>query len=132
MHKKTVHQVLLKVFSVFVVIGGLVRLVANQQTFQSFMIGELWVSHPYFVYIYRVLGAFVIFAGVTIFMISQDPARYAKILRVWGFCLLLIGAVMGVAGYVLGMSLLHYVIDSLFIFIIAVLCFSLGSQPVQK
>ena len=132
MHKKTVHQVLLKVFSVFVVIGGLVRLVANQQTFQSFMIGELWVSHPYFVYIYRVLGAFVIFAGVTIFMISQNPARYASILRVWGFCFLLVGGVMGMAGYVLDMSLLHYAIDSLFIFIIAVLCFSLGSQPVQK
>jgi hypothetical protein len=131
MHKR-VTQVLLKVFSLFMIFGGLVRLVANEQTFQSFMIGELWTFHPYFIYIYRVLGAFVIFTGVTIFMISQDPLRYAGILRVCGLCFLLISCVMGVAGYVLGMSLLHYAIDSFFVFIIALICFSLGTKPGRK
>jgi hypothetical protein len=132
MHRKAAQQVLLKVFSMFMIFGGLVRLVANQQTFQSFTIGELWVSHPYFIYIYRVLGVFVIFTGVTIFMMSQDPVRHAGILRVVGFCFLLISCVMGVAGYVLDMSLLHYVIDAIFALIIAALCLSLGSQRVHK
>lgn len=128
MHKRVAQQVLLKIFSVFIVLGGLVRLVANQETFQSFMIGELWVSHPYFVYVYRVLGAFVILVGVTIFVMSQDPLRYARILRVWGFCFLLVSCVMTLAGFLLGLSLLHFVIDSVFAFIIAVSCLSLGRR----
>jgi hypothetical protein len=113
---------------VFMIFGGLVRLVANQQTFQSFMIGELWVSHPYFVYVYRVLGAFVILVGITLFLISQDPARYARILRLWGFCFLLVGCVMVVAGYLLRLSILHYAVDCIFTFILAALCLSLGTR----
>ena len=132
MHKRAEQQVLLKIFSVFVVLGGLVRLVANQETFRSFMIGELWVSHPYFVYVYRVLGAFVILAGVTMFVMSQDPVRYARILRVWGFCFLLVSCVMIVAGFLLSLSLLHFAIDAVFALIVALLCLSSGTRPGQE
>ena len=132
MHNKVVLPVLLKICAVFIVFGGLVRLVATQQTFQSFMIDELWVSHPYFVYVYRVLGAFVILVGITLFLISQDPVRYARILRVWGICFLLVGCVMLVAGYFLKLSILHYSVDAIFVFIIAVLCLSLGTRTVHK
>ena len=132
MHKKLAQQAILQVFSVLIVLGGLVRLIANRQTFQSFTIEELWVAHPYFVYVYRVLGAFVVLVGVTTFVISRDLVRYAGILRVWGFCFLLVSCVMLLAGYFMRLSLLHYAIDLLFTFIIAVLCLSLGTRPPQK
>lgn len=132
MHKKVTQQVILQVLSVFIVLGGFVRLVANQQTFQSFTIAELWVSHPYFVYIYRVLGAFVVLVGVTTFVISRDFVRYARILRVWGFCFLLVGCVMLIMGYLMHLSFLHYAIDFIFAFIIAVLCLSLGARSAQE
>lgn len=124
MHKEVAQQVLLKVFSVLIVFGGLVRLVANRQTFGSFMIEELWVSHPYFIYIYRILGAFVVFAGITMFVISMDPVSYRRILRVWGYCFLFISIVMLIAGYSLHMSFIHYAFDFIFCFFIAVVCFS--------
>ena len=128
MHKKVAHQVLLKVISVLIVFGGLVRLVANRQTFQSFMIEELWVPHPYFIYVYRILGAFTVFTGITMFVTSHDPIRYVRVLRVWGFCFLFISIVMFIAGYSLHMSFLHYAFDFIFCFLIALVCFSFGTQ----
>ena len=123
-----VPQVLLKIFSVLIVIGGLVRLVANRQTFQSFTIGELWVSHPYFSYVYRVLGAFVVYSGATMFVIAHAPFRYATILKVCGFCFLFVSMVMFVAGYTLHMTLVHYAFDFLFCVSVATVCFLLGYQ----
>lgn len=124
MHKKVAQQVILKVSSVLIILGGLVRLVANRQTFHSFMIEELWVSHPYFIYIYRILGAFVIFTGITMFVISLHPVSYRRILRVWGYCFLFISIVMLFAGYSLHISFIHYAFDFFFCFFIAVVCFS--------
>jgi hypothetical protein len=129
---KVAQQVVLKVLSIMIVIGGLVRLVANRQIFLSFMIEGLWVSHPYFIYIYRILGAFVVFTGITIYVISQDPVRYSRILRVWGFCFLFIGLVMLIAGYSLSMSFLHYAFDSIFCFFIAAAFFSFRTQRPQN
>ncbi|MGB7054626.1 MAG: hypothetical protein WBE28_04825 [bacterium] len=128
MHKKVAQQVLLKVFSVLIVLGGLVRLVANRQTFHSFMIEELWVSHPYYIYIYRILGAFVVFTGITMFVISLDPVTYRRILGVWGYCFLFISIVMLIAGHSLHMSFIYYAFDFIFCFFIAVVCFSLAKH----
>ncbi len=130
MPKKVALQLVLKVISILLIIGGLVRLIATRQTFQSFMINELWVPQAYFIYIYRVLGAFVVFAGITMFVISQDPFRYSRVLQVWGVCFLFIGTVMFIAGYSLHMSLLHYAFDVIFCFIIAAVCFLSGKQRV--
>jgi uncharacterized membrane protein len=126
MPRNTVQQVLLKVSSIFVMIGGLVRLLANQQTFQSFAIGELWAFHPYFTYVYKILGAFVVYAGITMFIIARDPVRYTTILKAWGFCFLFVSMVMLVAGYTLHMSFAHYGVDVIFCLFISVVCFSLG------
>jgi hypothetical protein len=123
MRNRSAQQAILKVLSILMLFGGFVRLVAGRQTFRSFMIEELWVPHPYFIYIYRVLGAFVIFTAVTLFVIARDPIRYAKILKVGGFFFAFVGLVMLIAGYSLHMSLLHYAFDFLFCFLIALLCF---------
>jgi len=119
-------RIILKVVSVLITLGGVVRLVAGRQTFQSFLIGELWVGHSYFVYVYRVLGAFVVFTGITMFCIAQNPSQYSSLLKVWGFCFLFVAMVMFLAGYFLHMSFIHYAFDFAFCVLIALLCFSFG------
>ncbi|KPK72281.1 hypothetical protein AMJ87_05220 [candidate division WOR_3 bacterium SM23_60] len=126
MHKNAALQIILKVVSVLITVGGAVRLVANKQTFQSFLIGELWVDHSYFVYIYRVLGAFSVFVGITVFCVAQDPAQYSRLFKVWGLCFLFIAIVMFLAGYFLHMSFVHYGFDFAFCVLIALVCFSLS------
>ncbi len=132
MATKKMPQIVLKILALFMVIGGAVRLLANRGTFQSFMIENLWVSHPYFIYIYRVLGAFVIFAGVIIYMISCDPAHNTSMLKVAGFGFLLIGVVMVIAGHSLGMSFVHYAFDFIFSFFIAAVCFALSVRRIRN
>ena len=128
MHRKTTKQIALYVISVLVMFGGLMRLVANRITFLSFLIEELWVSHPYFVYIYRVLGAFVLLVGVTLFIIASDPERYALILRAWGIGFLVICIIMFSAGWLVRLSFIHYSPDFSFCFVVGILCILLSKQ----
>ena len=132
MAAKSAQQVVLKVLAILMIVGGAVRLLANQGTFQSFMIDNLWVSHPYFVYIYRVLGAFVVLAGVILYMIGRDPVRYASMLQAVAFCFSLIGVVMVIAGYALKMAFMHYAFDFFFSFLVSVVCFSLSVRRVRN
>jgi hypothetical protein len=118
-------QLTLKVFSVFMIFGGTVRLFAGRTMFESFLIGELWSSHPYFIYIYRVLGAFVIFAGIVVFVIARAPLRYDQLLKACGLCFSVIACVMLLGGLLLRMSLLHYAFDVTFCVILTWLCFLL-------
>ena len=126
MHKNAVLQIILKVVSVLIILGGAVRLVASRQTFQSFLIGELWIGNSYFVYVYRVLGAFSIFTGITILFVAQNPSQYSRLLKVWGFCFLFIAIIMFLVGYFLHMSFIHYAFDFIFCLLIALVCFSFG------
>jgi hypothetical protein len=128
MHKNIVRQVILRVFSLLVIFGGLMRLVASRSTFQSFLIGELWTSHPYFVYVYRLLGAFVLLIGITLFIIAQDPEKYALILRTWGVSFFMIGVLMFFAGYFVRLSLVHYLPDFAFCFIVGFVCMVVGKR----
>lgn len=121
-------RIALRVVSVLMVFGGVVRLFATKGTFQSFLIGDLWISHPYFTYIYRVLGAFVIFAGMTIFTMAQEPTRYARLLKICGLCFSIIALVMFIAGFLLRMFFTHYAFDVVFCIIAALVCFSFGDD----
>ena len=104
------------------------RLVANRITFQSFLIEELWVSHPYFIYIYRVLGAFVLLAGVTLFIMASDPDRYSVIMKAWGIGFLVICIIMFSAGWLAHLSFMHYLPDFSFCFVVGLLCILLSRQ----
>jgi hypothetical protein len=108
--------------------GGLMRLVANRITFQSFLIEELWVTHPYFIYIYRILGAFVVLVGVTLFIIASDPDRYAVILRAWGIGFLVICIIMFSAGWLVRLSIIHYLPDFSFCFVVGLFCIWLSKR----
>ena len=128
MRSNIVRRAILRFFSLLVIFGGLVRLVANRITFQSFLIGELWTSHPYFVYIYRLLGAFVLLIGVTLFIIASDPEKYALVLRTWGTSFFVIGVLILFAGYFVRLSLVHYLPDFAFCFIVGFVCLVVGKR----
>ncbi|UCD05856.1 MAG: hypothetical protein JSV98_01070 [candidate division WOR-3 bacterium] len=128
MNNNKAPQFTLKVFSVFMIFGGTIRLLAERRIFESFLIGELWSSHPYFIYIYRVLGAFVIFAGIVVFMIARAPLRYKQLLKACSLCFIFIACVMFLGGLLLRMSLLHYAFDVTFCIILAWLCFVLSKN----
>lgn len=120
----TAKSLILKVIAVLFILGGAVRLIANRATFQSFLIGQLWSSHPYAIYIYRVLGAFVIFVGTSLFIAAQNPKQYAVLLKIWSFGFAFVGVVMLLAGMLLRLSVMHYAPDFVFCFIIAIVLYA--------
>ncbi len=101
--------------------GGVVRLFADENLFELFYMQDAWTDHPYFIYIYRVLGAFVILTGLLIIRISRDPAMHREIMYMlmWGF--LVIGGVMLVTGILADLPIYLFALDALFVFILAIL-----------
>ena len=112
-------KVILKIFGVLMILGGLVRLFAGEQLFALAGISALWSDHPYFLYIYKVLGGFVILSGATILIISVDIARFLPLIKAWGFLFIVVGAVMTWSGASLGLLLPWYLPDILFSFLTA-------------
>ena len=112
-------KIILQILALMFVMGGLVRLFANEFTFEIFGMKDLWVDHKYFIYIYRVLGAFVILTGLLLFSISRSIENNLHILNTmkWGF--LIIGMTMTIAGYYIRLPLLFYVPDFIFCFALA-------------
>ena len=114
-HKKTV----LMIISLMLIFGGIVRLFANETLFEIFGMKYLWIDHNYFLYIYKVLGAFVILLGLIIFRVSKNPEEYLNVLKTIKFGLILIGIVMIISGYSIKLPLLIYAPDFVFCFVIA-------------
>jgi hypothetical protein len=107
---------LLRTLSLLFMFGGIIRLFANEKLFSLFWMQDLWSDHPYFLYIYRVLGAFVILTGLFIFGISKNIEGHAALIPFvkWGF--LVIGCTMLATGYFVGLHWLFYVFDFIFCF----------------
>lgn len=113
---------ILLIISIAFLIGGIVRLFANENLFRVFEMEHLWSGEPFFIYIYKLLGVFVIWVGIILFICSKDVIRYRKII---------IGSILGLAlfslvslltGVVTGLGLQFFLVDSLFsLFLIAVL-----------
>lgn len=101
------------------IFGGLVRLFATEVTFEIFGMKNLWVDHKYFIYIYRVLGSFVIFTGLLIFSVSRSIENYSNVLNTMKWGLIIIGTTMTIAGYYVRLPLLFYAPDFMFCFAIA-------------
>ena len=112
-------KIILQVLAVLFIFGGVVRLLVNQDTFEIFGMGNLWSGHPYFIYIYRVLGAFVMLTGLVLFSLSRNIQRHLEVLQMmlWGF--LLVGIVMALAGYFSGIHPFFYIPDFVFCFFLA-------------
>jgi hypothetical protein len=109
----------LQIFSVLFIFGGIVRLFANRTIFEIFRMEDLWVEHGYFIYIYRVLGSFVILTGLILFVISKNLEKYSNLYFVLTIGFIFIGLVMMATGVLLKLPLIFYFTDFVFCFIVA-------------
>ena len=112
---------IMRIIGYLFILGGIVRLFADETIFELLSIQGAWTDHPYFIYIYRVLGAFVIMVGLVVIQVSGNPGKYGEIMRMlmWGF--LVTGAVMLVTGILTGLPNYLFVLDALFVFVLAIL-----------
>ena len=127
---KTYRNVL-KIVSLLIIFGGIVRLFANETVFIIFGMDALWTDHDYFFYIYKVLGAFVILTGLVIYSISRDINKNLNILNTIKLGLFIIGATMAISGFIVKLPLIFYLPDFLFCFLITIL-FQIISNKVKK
>ncbi len=111
-----IHDRILKVFSILMMIGGLVRLIAGSSAFDTMGMNALWTDHDYFIYIYRVLGAFVVFAGLVIYVAATNVQKYRPLLTLVKWAFVFIGIVMLISGITTGLPLVFYVFDFVFCF----------------
>ena len=110
---------ILQIFSILFMLGGIIRLFASKAIFELCLMTNLWVNHIYFVYIYRILGAFVILVGLMLFAISRNLKIYYNLLYVLTIGFILIGFVMMITGFLLKLHLVFYVFDFVFCFALA-------------
>ena len=122
----------LQILSVLFIFGGIVRLFADRTLFKIFQMEELWIEHIYFIYIYRVLGSFVILTGLILFAISKNLEKYSNLCFVLTIGFVFIGLVMMVTGVLLKLPLIFYFTDFMFCFIVAWSIHKMKAQPEQK
>ncbi|MFP4469581.1 MAG: hypothetical protein ACLFPE_02785 [Bacteroidales bacterium] len=115
--------ILIRIFSILMITGGVVRIFAGERLFVMCGIGHLWIGNAYGLYIYRVLGAFVIFAGATVYLAAGDLHRYRKMIRLWIFLLILTGVTMLISGISSRIFWIYTLPDYLFMFVLALLLF---------
>lgn len=105
---------ILLIISIAFLIGGIVRLFANETIFRVFRMEHLWSGEPFFIYIYKLLGVFVIWVGIILLICSKDVVRYRSII---------IGSMIGLAifclvslltGFFTGLGLQFFLVDSIF------------------
>jgi hypothetical protein len=116
MNRKTM---ILKILSILFIVGGIVRLLAGKDLFEFFFMEALWSDHHYFIYIYRVLGAFVIFTGLILFVVSKNIKHFAPLFPALAIGFALTGMIMLLSGLAVELPLIFYLPDFVFCFIMA-------------
>ncbi len=113
---------ILLIISIAFLIGGIVRLFANENLFRIFEMEHLWSGEPFFIYIYKLLGVFVIWVGIILFICSKDIVKYKSIIIGSMMGLALFFVVSLVTGLATGLGLQFFLVDSIFsLLLIAVL-----------
>jgi len=113
---------ILLIISIAFLLGGIVRLFANENTFRLFSMEHLWSGEPFFIYIYRLLGVFVIWAGIILLICSRDIIRYRTIIIGSMLGLTLFFMVSLLTGLITGLGFQFFLVDSIFaLFLIFVL-----------
>ena len=119
------NQRVLQVLAILFIFGGIVRLLAGEFLFSLVGIQALWSDRPYFIYIYKVLGAFVVMTGFLLFSVSKNIILYRSLLRTLAGGFSFIGLTMLVSGFYVSLPLVYYIMDFLFCFLIAGLFFKM-------
>jgi len=104
----------LRILGALFIVGGVVRLLANRSMFAIFRMENLWLDEPYFIYIYKVLGGFVVTTGLLLFVVSSVRA-----VRAVKYGMVLTGSVMFVTGWWSGLPPVYYLIDGVFCCMVA-------------
>lgn len=117
-------KLVLRIIAITFLVGGITRLFANDALFEVFSIGGLWMRQPYSIYVYRVLGGFVILAAITLLIIAGNPAKYRAVLKGFGLGFLIIGIVMTISGLSLDLAPQHYLPDPIYCFIVTAVFFA--------
>jgi hypothetical protein len=113
---------LLLLISLAFIIGGVVRIVANEDIFRFFRMEHLWSNEPFFVYIYKLLGVFVLWMGILLFIASKNVSRYRGVVLGSVIGLGLFFVVSLLTGFSVGLGLLYFMVDSVFsLFLVMVL-----------
>lgn len=113
---------ILVIISIAFLIGGIVRLFANVNTFGLFRMEHLWSGEPFFVYIYKLLGVFVIWVGMILLICSRDIVRYRGVIIASMLGLALFFVVSLSTGFFTGLGVQFFLVDSIFaLFLIFVL-----------
>ena len=119
---------LLRILGALFILGGLVRIFANNALFEIMRMGDLWTSHPYFLYIYKVLGAFVILTGMIIYVISFRLPEQKNLLSALSYGFILLGLVMALTGYMTGLPIAFYILDFVFCFALAFIFYRIKTK----
>ena len=112
---------LLRFVAVTLLVGGIFRIFATRALFQAFGIGDLWMPTPYAIYIYRVLGGFVVLSGILLLILSGNPQSNRRLLKGYALGFAVIGVVMLVAGLTTGLPSRYYLPDPIYCFLIVAL-----------
>ncbi len=112
---------ILLIISLAFILGGIGRLVANEGVFRIFGMEHLWSGEPFFIYIYKLLGVFVIWVGIILFICSKDVVRYRSVIIGSALGLALFFLVSLLTGLVTGLGLKFFLVDSIFSLFLIVL-----------
>jgi hypothetical protein len=121
-----IRRIIIRVIAVTLLLGGLVRIFASKAVFELLGMAGLWVDRPYAVYIYRILGTFVVLVGLVLLVISRDPDKNRELLKVCAGGFLLLAVVMITAAVSVHLPLRYYLPDPVYSLVLAVVLFSLS------
>jgi hypothetical protein len=111
---------ILLIISLLFMVGGVARLLANENILRILGMEHLWSHEPFFLYIYRLLGVFVIWAGIILFVCSKDMIRYRGVIRGSVLALILFFLVSLLTGLSVGLELRFFLVDSIFSFFLII------------
>jgi hypothetical protein len=125
---QTTKNTILRAVSVAFLIGGVGRLIASEGVFRLFKMQFLWTDQPFFIYNYRVLGVFVIWVGIILFICSKDVAKYKSLIRGNLLALVIFFLVTLLTGILTGLGAKFYLVDSIFSLILIVLFYIIQAE----
>ncbi len=113
----------LKVIALTLIGLGLLRIFANEATFELFRNKDLWFSDVMMLYLFKATGGFILFHGIIFYSISKEFVRFRSLFGPYSFGLLIAGTVMLVAGYLNFLPVWIYVSDALICYVLSLFCF---------
>jgi hypothetical protein len=125
---QTTKNTILRVVSIAFLIGGIGRLIATEGVFKLFKMQHLWSDQPFFIYNYKVLGVFVIWVGIILFVCSKDIVKYKSIIQGNIFSLAIFFLVTLFTGILTGLGLRFYLVDSIFSLILILLFYIIKTE----